>query len=167
MSGESVLSRPNVNVEVHLPFLVLEAGDVCLGHDPDATSQGHPLTLSLHRSKNGDAAVHPSVGVVDFVAVAGDDHGVTSLGLELRCSNRKLVVRDYVSHASATTLAAPIVNAQPSTPNNQTSREPALARLARTGIATECSHRSPVSAREVEHRQPLARFGFPLTRIRR
>ena len=30
-----------------------------------------------------------------------------------------------------------------------------MARSARTGIATECSHRSPVSAGEVEHRQPV------------
>jgi hypothetical protein len=46
----SVRSRPNVNVEVHIPFLVLEAGDVCLGDDPVATLQGQSLTLLFHRS---------------------------------------------------------------------------------------------------------------------
>jgi hypothetical protein len=49
----------------------------------------------------------------------------------------------------------PIVSAQPSTPNKQTSRESVWPSPARTGIATECSHRSPVSAGEVEHRQPV------------
>jgi hypothetical protein len=47
---------------------------------------------------------HGPVAVVDVVAVAGGGHGETSLGLELDCSNRKRVARDYVSHASATTL---------------------------------------------------------------
>jgi hypothetical protein len=91
---------------VHVPFLVLEAGDVCLGHDPDATSQSHPVTLSLHRSEKSDAAVNRPVGVVDFVTVAWDDHGETSLGLELYRVNRKFLVRGHASHASATTLDA-------------------------------------------------------------
>jgi hypothetical protein len=46
------------------------------------------------------------VGVVDFVAVAWDDHGETSQGLELYRVNRKFPVRGHASHASATTLDA-------------------------------------------------------------
>lgn len=107
MSDESVLSRPNVNVEECMSRSWSSRLAMCVS----VTIQTRLLKLirspfSLHRSEKSDAAVHRPVGVVDFVAVAWDDHGETSLGLELYRVNRKFLVRGHASHASAATLDA-------------------------------------------------------------